>query len=336
MVSPSERAQDRKEAINALRSEGFFQGIWIFTIANLVMESHQPKTLAVALMVLKKYASSDWGSVARGSVEEKQLLLMINFLIKHDDPLLPIMAMIILNRFPRFNFELALLSADEVLAPWKVYLSLDEGMISYSVLSPSAEIIMSQKTNIPAPEPFTLENLKVYQNQIFREMSRNKHLCRHDKEWSVLLLNLILQSAHPLPFAVLIAKLGELSAWHRSEAIELLLQVYNFYPVWIVETGFLNAFINLSLEDFQELDFRIETLPTFASRVLELQARRASSCPNDSFIRELCLYLGISLGKANYRELYPDASANFFAAIQLNPHEFLEVEDVANSMSARR
>ena len=102
----SSTTEDRKIALSAVRDAELPQGIWIQFVIKLVMESPNPRALTLALILLKKYASSTWSSVVQESKEFHQLAIIMGFLAENDEPVMAMMAMVILNRTHRFNFNL--------------------------------------------------------------------------------------------------------------------------------------------------------------------------------------------------------------------------------------
>ena len=318
--------EDRRIALLAVRDAELVQGIWIQFVIKLIMEHEKPRALALALILLKKYASSTWNSVVQESKEFQQLAIIMGFLAEKNEPVMAMMAMVILNRTHRFNFNLSLLVPGQRMLPWNVYLENIDNFITYSVIGPQGELVMRHPTTIQAPESFTLENIGIYKEDILREMARNKHLCRHDRVWSDNLFQYILNSSHPLAMALIVAKCEELNVWNDVRARELLNVIYHLLPSWVSLPGFISRFMTLSLSEFNVLNvggFSPETFPELLMSSTMLSEER---CIENSSTLELCLYLGLSLEKVELEQLYPEAKNSFFESIGVVKEEFLHIE----------
>ncbi|NDH08922.1 MAG: hypothetical protein EBY16_04790 [Gammaproteobacteria bacterium] len=309
--------ENRKIALAAVRDFGVSQGVWIQLVIDMVFQAANPRALALALIVLKNHASSTWGSVLRGSEEFNRIYTIMHFLLKNDEPVLLMLALVILNRTPRFNVQLSILTPHQHLRPGHVYLQAIGGIITYSVIGPLGELIMQQPTSIKSPEPFTLEQLQLYKEDILQQMSAQQHLRRHDKSWSERLFQAVLQSRHPLAFAVLVAKCQELNVWNGENAAGLLHDLTAILPQWVSIPGFIASFLDLSLGDFNALNPNGFEPQRFTAMLTEKPYSQSSTT------RELCLYLGLSLCKGEYQHLDPEVKFKFFKSIELSHEQFL-------------
>lgn len=317
------RHEDRRIALAAVRDAGVSQGIWIQLVVDLVFQAANPRALALALILLKDHSSSTWHAVVKDSKEFYKICDIMHHLAIHGEPVLFMLALVILNRMPRFNVELLLLTPDQQILPGNVYLQALEGFITYSVISPSGERIMQQPTGLMAPEPFSLESLQIYKEDIFREISDQQHLRRHDGSWSAALRKYIVESVHPLALALLVAKCHELNVWNNASAVKLLDEVVALLPYWVAIPGFISSFLDLSVDDFNALNPWGFKPHVFADLLMSMPLTREKPSMQYLRTRDIYQYLGLTLGKDQFQQLDPQAQDKFFQSIKYSHEQFM-------------
>ena len=315
--------EDRRIALAAVRDAGVSQGVWIQLVVDLLFQTANPRAMALALILLKEHSSSTWDAVLIGSIEFHKIYDIMRHLAIHDEPVFFMLALVILNRMPRFNIELLLLTSDQQILPGNIYLQALEGFITYSVISPSGELIMQQPTGLMAPEPFSLESLQTYKEDIFRLISDRRHLRRHDASWSATLRKYVAESVHPLALAILVAKCHELNIWNDDSAVTLLDEVTALLPNWIAIPGFISSFLDLSVDDFNALNPRGFEPQGFSDLLMSMPLTREKQSMQYLRTRELCRYLGLTLGKDQFQQLDPQAQDKYFKSIESSHERFL-------------
>lgn len=328
MIAPHELTssgtEDRRIALAAVRDAKLYQGVWMKFVIHLVMQHENPRALVLALIFLKKYASSKWSAVREGSKEFQQIATIMHFIADSNEPLLAMMAMVILNRLPRFNFQLQVLTPGQQILPWKIYLENLDQHIAYTVIGPKGELISQHPTTIEAPDPFTIENIRLFKDKLFAEMTQHQHLCCHDRGWSRDLLQYAFNAPNPLALALIVAKCVELNVWNDARARVILTEIAELVPIWASIPGFISTFMSLSLNEFQVLNQGSFQPLQFEAMLIDSGMMTSERCIEHSSSLEFCLYLGLTLEKSGYQRLYPEAKIKFLEATGLVFEHFLE------------